>query len=528
MANGPRMTPSMTGVLTGPLRHREALRAFASLAIVASVGLSPAWAQTGPTHTPENREAFARARQLADEKRFDESIPIARDLVARDPDMADYGLFLARCLGWAERHSESADAYLALATRHPGDMPAFGREWAQQLVWAERHEEAVALYDQLLAREPDDLELREARARAIAWSGDARGAVDAYRDLIAEAPANGEYRHGYAQNLTWTGRESTALQFLRRVPADLRTPEETALLESLASRARAPWARAMFATSSDSDDLDITTWELEGGMGVVPRLWIGASYRRDELEAPDRAIDVSRVGGIVRFREGPFTAAMHLRLGDAEQIDVTPLTGRVGLAWRLGDLFTVALDGERTDYESIRAMEREVIGQFATASLHVHPRGRVDGRAALGVGVVDGPGEVVANDRVSGAVEIGYLALPSPRLRVAASAYAFSFSELTADGYWNPDDYRIFGVGADFNPRVDVLRSELVLAGFVGVQNENPGGDATSTGSLTVRVIVRPGGAFRLEYRFDTSDSGLDSDRGFARTRHEVSVTGSF
>jgi len=511
--------------MTRVLRHarRAIFAALLPLALAADTGL----AQGPGERTPARDAAFAEARALADAQRFDEAIARARDLADRAAGVYDYRLFFARCLGWDARHDASADAFEVMASRFPEQVPDFGPEWAKQLLWAGRHEEAVACYDRLLAADPENTELLAGRARAISWSGDAQAAVRAYRDLVAEVPTSGAYRVGYAQNLRWTGRESEARRFLRRIPEASRSSDEQELLDALSRSARAPWARAAFSTSTDSDDLDIRIWDFEGGYGPSDRFWVGASLRHDRFEGSGRSVDITRLGGIVRLREGPFSASLHLRVGDADPVDFTPVTGRAGATLRVADRIELGIDAERTDYASFLAFERKVIGQFVTGTLRALPVRRADAAISVGAGAVTGSDVVETNTRVHGALDAGVVVWTRPRLRAFGSLYAFSFSARTADGYWNPDDYVTAVVGLDFNPSFPVIETDLVIAGNVGVQKETPR-ESGGTGALTIRVINRSLRVLSIEYRFDTTDSRLASDRGFDRTQHTLSVSGAF
>lgn len=126
-----------------------------------------------------------------------------------------------------------------------------------------------------------------------------------------------------------------------------------------------------------------------------------------------------------------------------------------------------------------------------------------------------------------GLADVALRLLRRPRLTLSSGLYAFRFSERAGDGYWSPEDFWSWSLGADLNPTFPALHTELVLAGGFAVQRETPG-ETTTAGRFTGRLLLRPTRPLLVEYRFETSDLKVSSDRGFARTRHALLLTGTF
>jgi tetratricopeptide (TPR) repeat protein len=193
------------------------------------------------------REAWARARALAQDEKHDEALAVIREALTRFPDDTDLLWLEANVTGWAGRHDEAVTKFESLVARHPelardvradlaaerlwkGDPQGAIRDFDQRLVdepsdrdskklralalsQADRLEESLAAYDVLLAESPGDVDLALERARVLGWLGRHLQAIAAYRAILESHPGETRARIGLAQNENWRGdhRRAAAL-----------------------------------------------------------------------------------------------------------------------------------------------------------------------------------------------------------------------------------------------------------------------------------------------------------------------------
>lgn len=168
--------------------------------------------------------ALREARQLSDEKRFDEAATKLRGALRKDPRNKNLLSLLARVLAWSRRHDESIATYRELLQLEPDD--AFDRAgYARVLSWSGRSHESVREFRRAVAGDSTDLESRIGYARALSWDGDLAGASKEYFRIL-EADSNyGDAWLGLATVARWRRAATASDAFVEKAAARGADPE---------------------------------------------------------------------------------------------------------------------------------------------------------------------------------------------------------------------------------------------------------------------------------------------------------------
>jgi tetratricopeptide (TPR) repeat protein len=472
------------------------------------------------------------ARQLALSEQYDAAVTVYDRLLLGRPGDLVLRKERARALSWKGDARRAADAYAEILDGHPDDTEARVM-YARNLVWLGQEGRARRALRPLAA----ETQLPEAQlllGELAARDDRPRRAILVYDELIASLP-RGVSRDlpdravvELARAVYWTGDARGALHVLDTYDSHFEPGVGTRhLREEIIADETGPWAETGFSRSMDSDDLEIRIVEALAGWAPSVDGGFGGSFRAERFDQGGDRLEITRVGALARWRAGDVAARAHFRLGEVDELPFEPVTGSAYVDWTPLDALGFGVSYERTDYESFRAQEREIIGRFYSGAVRVRPVPRVEAVLGGGTGIVDGRGFGPENRREHGVADVRYRLLRRPRLLLSAGMYAFRFSERADDGYYNPEDFISWTAGFDFNPVFETVRSELVVAAGVSAQRETPGG-ASNAGNLTVRAIFHPWKGGSIEYRYDTSDSKMASDLGFSRTRHGVWLRASF
>jgi len=218
--------------------------------------------------SPEDVPALVRSGMLLSWRReYDAAIARYDRALAIEPSHPRAALERAKVLSWAGRYDEAGAAFRALLAREPGNREA-RLGLARSLSWGGRQEEAREEYQKVLGTGAADSEALLGLAQTHAWSGDDAKARPAYEAALEADPASKDARVGLAWVDVREGDLAGAaahLDLLRReYPFDPAVAELGAALD----RARAPWIRAGWDRLDDSDENRLTTWTLEGGLGL--------------------------------------------------------------------------------------------------------------------------------------------------------------------------------------------------------------------------------------------------------------------
>lgn len=313
-----------------------------------------------------------------------------------------------------DRAAEAIRAYQAAVAADPSLGPEIAPSLGAQLLWADRTADALPVLEAAAARNPADRETRKLLALAYRWSDRLDEAERLSRKTLAENPADLDERNGLAFALLWQGRHRMAAAEFDRVLA--ARPEDTEAMIGL-SRARmemdlpeaaeGPAARAVaidpknreaadqlarvrrrlrryiegeVRASHDSDQLSL--FDLSLGvhgraargfdLGVVGR---DLSFRQGSPGKDaniDRADSANGTGGSLRFAYRPgesFAFRGSAGLSSYNVGNFRPWTGSAGVTFLPGDLWRIALDWERSPYETILSLQNNVTVDAVSAGV---------------------------------------------------------------------------------------------------------------------------------------------------------------
>lgn len=474
---------------------------------------------------PGNVEARVdRARFLAWEGRLDQSLVVLDSLSDIYPDHAGILQERARIQAWAGRFDESLEGYEDLLDITPGDR-SVRRARAQTLTWAEDFEQATAAYREILAEDPEDLDTRldlaralsfanrldeaeaeydsvlarhpgdvralQGKGRVLAWAGNLIDAESVLRNARELSPEEVEVRISLAQVLRWQGRHAAALGEIR--VAEELAPGRGDVLEQREwiEVALAPSARSSLAFEGDSDENRMLTLSLGASATATPRVTVrGDAYRRnleqDGLAA--REATGGRLTGSVQLEpgwtvslgagvsrnDGPETRSINTATASLASPGRYPVTGSVTWSRQALDVTAaLARQGVRTD-----GVEVDLGWAFAA---------RWTLRGGGGWTVFRGSED---NERrhlsaaVHRQIDGGWT--------VGLSGRTFAFEKDLADGYFDPDRYRLVETTARWT--IEPRPWGLVLEGAPGMQrirSADPAATLRASARLTYRR--RPG-----------------------------------
>ncbi|MFA5164287.1 MAG: tetratricopeptide repeat protein [Candidatus Omnitrophota bacterium] len=156
------------------------------------------------------------AEVLTWQRKYDEAIPLLKELYDKDPSDRELALVYAQALGYGRYPEDAIKVFSSLERKYPGDMKikylfaivlesngsfkAARKRYAELLsnepgnfalkmkvarlsAWAKDYPEAVRLYKELLASRPHDVAVTAELADVLFWSADYEGAADLYAGL---------------------------------------------------------------------------------------------------------------------------------------------------------------------------------------------------------------------------------------------------------------------------------------------------------------------------------------------------------
>ncbi len=190
---------------------------------------------------PDNAAALHDyARAAAYSRRFDEAVPLYRQLVNAVPLVAKYRLEYARTLVWAGQNQEAATVYTAYLDRAPSDFPA-RIELANLLGQQKDFPGAMQQYNYVLRFQPGNLAARVGHAQVQAWTGQVKTSLDEVEAVLRDSPDSFDARLVKAYDLLWLGKPEEArplFQALARLKPD--NPEVREGLKEATAAVAAP------------------------------------------------------------------------------------------------------------------------------------------------------------------------------------------------------------------------------------------------------------------------------------------------
>jgi tetratricopeptide (TPR) repeat protein len=204
----------------------------------------------------------------------------------------------ARLLSWENRLQESVDLYDRAIQATPGERDALlGR--ATVLSWDGQTSAALIDFERLVERDPGDVEALLGMARCYAWSGRHRQARTQYERVLQLQPDQTGARVGLAYLDLWSGdlgrarKETLALQDEQPNDRDVKR-----LVRDL-SKSVGAWWMIDLSRLTDTDDNELDSWLLSGGLGLGGGVRLDLGYGRYEMEDLSGSTSIDNLHGIL-------------------------------------------------------------------------------------------------------------------------------------------------------------------------------------------------------------------------------------
>ncbi|HET7710922.1 MAG TPA: tetratricopeptide repeat protein [Thermoanaerobaculia bacterium] len=514
------------------------------------------FAQTAPAGSSSTAAADT-AKANGD---HDAAIKLYDEVLAREPNNVHALVQSALLLSWKGQHAEAVNRYDRALAIDPNNAMA-RLERAKVLSWNRQFPDALKAFREVVGSDPNNAEAQMGVARVLSWSGDLLAARAEYLRILERNPGDTEALVGVAQTYAWSGNPTTAREWYQKaldVKPDLREaivgmsyvdlaegdvygafrrtsqlegrfPNDRDVLElrTAVHRARAPFFRAAYERSDDTEDNEMNLWGLEG-VFVLPRraeLTLGfsnyeigdAQQRTGQIQNPFVSL-ILRPGARQRLVLRPGIEMMEKTDGSSE----TEFAGRVSYAFGIGSRFETSLDAERRAFRATtRSLDAGVIldSYSINALFRPHPNLRFTGSAALW-NFSD------TNERQSFDGSAVYQ-WPIRSLSVS-TGYAFHYFDYEKDldnGYFDPEGYEAHA-GTLFMHKEfkSVYASAFVEAGVQSFHLQVVDADRdpylTYAGTLGFRLTP----LLSLELSGTKSDSSSQSASGFESTYYAARI----
>jgi len=217
----------------------------------------------------ESDVAIRTARELSDEKRFDEAAATLSSALEKDPSSADLLSWLARVQAWGRHFDESIATYGKLLDLTPDDAQTRAG-YARVLGWSGRYSESAREFRRAIAQDSTNLETRLGYARVLSWSGDLAGASKEYFQVLDADSGYGDAWLGLASVSRWRRAATAADAFVEKAAARGGDPggvteERAAVRLALRPTTGIGWTRS----HEEQIVTDSTTFQLESVGGFV-------------------------------------------------------------------------------------------------------------------------------------------------------------------------------------------------------------------------------------------------------------------
>lgn len=472
--------------------------------------------------TPERRPELLReyADQLTYSGHSRQAVPLFREVLQNprlsndDRKRARRGLALA--LSWSHQLRPALREYESLVHDDPGDIDS-RLNYARVLSWLDQLGPARSAYEGVLARDPRNLEARRSLARISEWQGRPREAIDELTAILREHPDDGESRLLLADAYRSVGRRDVSRQQLGSVKTStsgLNEAQDQALLDTV------PVLDVEGQTSHQSDGLNIRTGQVEqsfafrdGRTSFAPRL----QYYFYDAPASKPEGDVTDIRPGLAFRNR-FSQAVEINaIGYADQVNLdktsqsytTPTYDAWLTIWP-SDFVRIDLSSNRTTFDNVTSLARNIDGVFVGGSMDITPTEKVRVTTRYNYGFYND-----TNRRHFGQFEAERRFYNHPRLWAGYRATVMDFDRQLNNGYFNPD---LFHSHAATFHAWDSFGKKFYydFDGWWGYEFQSTGDNkpAWSVGSkLTYLFTSR----LELQAHYNYFSSRLASSSGFAR-----------
>ncbi|HOX25348.1 MAG TPA: hypothetical protein PLL30_12755 [Candidatus Krumholzibacteria bacterium] len=438
----------------------------------------------------------------------------------------------ARALAAAERHRESARAFIAALNHDARLVGEICDELAFQKLWNDEHDRAIFYFRRYLARRPGEAnrDARRGLALACSWSGRQGQAIQLYRGLVREDSTDLDARFGLGRSLIWDNRLREGHGVLRDLevghpgtgPGRDARDFLLVVLDEYEPHLDVRWDGIW-----DSDELTIHRLTARGrtNLGsVLPEVGAGVAFYsqpgRPSLTAPRLSLGVvaplahdwavHAYGWVDRFTsDGPLAA------GDGD-LDWTRLGGDAWLTWLASPRLRVDLGAASQVVETYDAFADHLHYEPVTLSAdwRFAPRWTLSG-AAQSASYSDG------NLRRRGSAQLWWRRPGTWEIALGPTAYAMDYEEPYPGGYWAPDWVRNGSLAARIGRRWP--RLALAIDGSYGLEKEL-GSDAIGVGGVHGHLGWRFAPAWLVGADLSHSRSRFTSDSGYNRTAASIRV----
>jgi hypothetical protein len=337
--------------------------------------------------------------------------------------------------------------------------------------------------------------------------------------LLRDHPHDRQATMILAESLDWMGRPDRAERVLReQVAADPADSRSAQLLDDVEFRQR-PAARLDWKESHQSDDLRITTTEIDSRFHLGDgRSFAGPRYAFqvfDPDQSPAKEILLFRPGlqGAHRFSDA-------FAWNGAFFVDVIETRGASGdhvrptfdtfFTYLPNDTLRFDVGSSRTTFDNEQSLRDGETATYANASMDVRPDEltRLTTRFNWGA-YSDG------NSRTWWQLDTERRLWSHPRLSAGFRYTGFDFARIEQSGYWNPESYHSNELLLRASDRIgEKLR--WYVGGSGGYEIQRPGSDKAiwSAGASLAYQVMRQ---TELEMAYDFFSSRTAGSSGFER-----------
>lgn len=347
---------------------------------------------------------------------------------------------LGTVLGWSGDYKGAIEVFSGVIETDPLNRDA-RLGLARSYSWAKEYERSKAEYRRVLKEDPNNAEARIGLARVYSWEGGEGSLKESealYREVLAKDPNNEEARIGLAKALLWRGDLDGSLkeagEAVRNNPGDT----EAAKFERRLREEKGPELGFLWASSSDSDSNDLTTYRATGYLNASPLLRLSADYSRfDASRHSDKAhADIITVRDSIKVsKDLTVTPRLSMVSTGSDAGGTTYPAGGLSADWGFYRDTTAFFSYTLYPLVDTPALIRNNIRVAETTAAVMHSRG--DFTASLGASYGDySDGNTVTGVRGN----IAWKAHGSPDVVVGYIPDFREFSKKTNSGYFNPHD----------------------------------------------------------------------------------------
>lgn len=487
---------------------------------------------------PDHETALLeRSQTLAWAGRYGEALEGLRTFKARYPQRAlDADLRTAQVLAWSGAYDPALELLEPWLRREDRQATL---DSATYLAWSGRLDQGLERLEDWLQRHPGDLRASLDRARYLGWAGRLEAAYEAYTAILHVEPKEASARLGLAQVALWQGRPDSADAHWESLDDEGRRSPEAQLLKARIeiamgrpreARARLEALPAGGQASREADELRVELTETQGP-------WQTLTHTRTDTS---EGLRTEEKGLRLRFPlfEGSVDLGGSRYAASFQGVDATSnrldlrMAQPVGSRLRLGaglehwsDFGGKASTGHALSLGLRAAPEldlrlgwtRTLFTYTPTAMRRRGAISTVEAGAAwtFGDGKDTVEGAIARGTTTAGTTRRSQLVSYQHRFTTSVGALSlgglyrrFGYSSTEALGFFNPEDYRWWGMTAGYTYRLG-RRFSFGVDARSGWQNVDHG-ERNATWAYTASLQWTPaGGPWSLSASWSDMRAGL-------------------